>query len=239
MTLVIGYTSPKSDCGFLLADNRECNSGERRDKIHLLDDRYAVAVTGQDSPRHALSRIEFYQRFEQHAPLSSVEELLEKFLSVHQLICESLFRAYMNGLQTESVTTELYQQTLNTTSTLVVLDMCGNALYQVDVGLNFPPHQLPEVLESTQLDADEVNFFGIEHGRESKSFSPTGQGIEQLRTEAVEIFRETREESEATAEIGELGTVAVYSNEAKRLHSAFDSVEDEARSSMANISVRD
>lgn len=158
MTAIIGFTDRsnfESRLGILVADNLEFYSNAKQDKIILLGNRFAIAVTGIDLLMNCLALLKCFENFTSPSFPATVEELVEQVGEIVGHFIPQHFKRVLPKISPERLAMLKMHQ-----SVLVVLDVKEGNLYCVDVGYIIPPDRISKPFWIRPLADGQIYRFG-------------------------------------------------------------------------------
>ena len=161
MTAIYAFASKHDQFAFIVSDNVEINSRKKVDKVFLLENRFAIAVFGQDVAVHAIEAMVRFEKCSNFVPFGLFKRIIQEMGRNTKAICERLYPMYLKKIEEGEIAEKDWDQVLNNTLNIVVLDCSTYSLYQADFGYPFPPEKLFDKPKSKVLTGRWLHLFAL------------------------------------------------------------------------------
>lgn len=159
MTALYGFASKNDKLAFMGADNIEYFSGRKVEKILFIEERYAIGIYGQDTPKHVIEAIKVLSGAINIPNHESIQSLLQTISRTLFRLSQCLYPYYKSAVEKGSIPEEHWDILQKESLSLAILDCLNYELYKVELGSFFPPKLSSPQLQ--ELLSDRLHLFAL------------------------------------------------------------------------------
>jgi hypothetical protein len=224
MTAIYGFIDnnvPHS--GFLASDDLEYSLRGKKDKISILENRYAVAITGVNVVENALYAISYLESFDIPAKSNrNIDELAIALSKYTNKYMEHTLPKYLESLAAGKIRKDQWETLTNQSIHLIVLDYSIFQLYEIDLGKPFSAAKCLPVPIIRKLENGYLHLFALARQAAGTDKEPM---IYQNDHESFLNTRIAKDRLKVSA-IGNLGCRLYIKHNRKTIQSCFLNPDD-------------
>jgi hypothetical protein len=159
MTGIYAYSSKSNNFSIVIADDLEGNSKSKENKIHLLADRYAIAIYGQDTLNQPIDAISHFTGTKNGLEIPNVSTLAHLIAKHSNTVAPYMKSLYLKALENGQITQKEWDIVLKNDANTVIIDLKNNEIYNVSYGSFFSETPLSPVIQ--KLPEDTIHRFAL------------------------------------------------------------------------------
>lgn len=224
MTAIYGFASKQDNTAFIAADNLEYNSKKRVDKIHYLENRFAIGITGQDIVASVLASMVSFETCSNFKKSISIEKLVADILKYTGILSQCVYPKYEKEVRNGRLPKAHLEIAKRNSITLIILDCLNYELFEAFLGSAFPPDNLRKHADIKKLFDNKLHLFSLaaKDGRASQ---------EDLDIKAIPdiqnfLLNRVNKDKSRKPIIGDLGATVISKNNKAEYFSCFSTISE-------------
>lgn len=222
MTAIYAFSSPDAATSAIIADDVEFCSQSKVNKIHLVNDRYAIAIYGQDALLQGIEAITLFQGTDKEINFDKIDDLATAIAKYTALAVPHMNKLYTDAVSRGELSQRDWDIVLSQHAFAAAIDLHTHTVYRIEFGACFPRmHLTPKVFE---LQPDIIHRFALAE----KGLRDDDKINEQISESYLlsKLKHLLIQDKQFIKEIGNPGTIVYSFNKNTIYRTAFSSPED-------------